>query len=216
MDFLINPNVSYVLLIFGFLVAVLALFSPGTGVLEIVALFSLALAGYGIANMPVNVWAFAIMAVALIPFFLALRKLPRRTAGSPAPVEMPSSALKERARLLGAAALAFVIGSALLFPWQGWQPGVHPLLILLLSALVVGVTWLIASKMLEAITSRPAFDLERLVGMQGEARSDIRGHGTVYVNGEEWTAYSKSFIPEGSPVRVLRREGLTLEVERVN
>ena len=38
MEFLINPNISYVLLILGFVTAILALFSPGTGVLELGAL----------------------------------------------------------------------------------------------------------------------------------------------------------------------------------
>lgn len=215
MDFLINPNISYVLLILGFLLAVLALFAPGTGVLEVVALFSLALAGYGIANMPFNAWAFAIMAVGLLPFFLALHKIPRRVAGAARGPSLTEQALRERAILLSTSSLAFLIGSAVLFPWHGWQPEVNPVLILILSPLVVGLTWLIASKMLEAITSRPTFDLDRLVGMTGEARSDIRGQGTVYVNGEEWTAHSKAFIPAGSAIRVLRRDGLVLEIERI-
>ena len=202
MDFLINPNVSYVLLILGFLTAVLALFSPGTGVLEIFALFTIALAGYGIVNQPVNVWALAIMAVGFVPFFIALRQSKRQ----------PQRILN---LLLGGSVLAFVLGSALLFPWRGWQPAVNPVLILLFSIIAIGLTWLLATKMFEAITSRPAFDLDRLVGMTGQASSDIRGQGTVYVNGEDWSATSRAFIPQGSTVRVLRRDGLTLEVEKI-
>lgn len=196
MEFLINPNVSYVLLILGFMIAVLALFSPGTGFLEIAALFALVLAGYGIANLSVNTWALAILGFSLVPFIIALLQPGKR-----------------RQIFLVAAVVAFLAGSALLFPWQGWQPGVSPVLILLLSAFSLGLSWLMATKSVEAMTARPVFDLTRLVGMTGQASGDIRGEGAVYINGENWTARSKAFIPAGSTVRVVRREGLILDVE---
>jgi membrane-bound serine protease (ClpP class) len=195
MDFLINPNVSYVLMIIGFLVAVLAMFSPGTGILEVTGLAALALAGYGVANLPVNWWAFAIIAVAVLPFFFALRRR------------------KLIPLLLGLAWLLFVAGSALLFRGEGWMPGINIGLILLLSSILVGLSWLIATKTVQAMSARPSFDLDRLVGMTGQASTDIRGQGSVYVNGENWSATCKSFIPTGGSVRVVRRKGLVLEVE---
>ncbi len=195
MNFLLDPNVSYVLLILGFLTAVLALFSPGTGVLEIIALFALALAGYGIANHPLNWWALVIMVLGIVPFIFSLRR-PRKT----------------RMILILVAAIAFVLGSAFLFQGQGGQLAVNIILILLVSPLAIGLTWVITAKALEAYTVRPTFDLDRLVGMTGQASSDIRQQGSVYVNGEEWTAVSKSFIPAGSTVQVIARDGLILEV----
>jgi membrane-bound serine protease (ClpP class) len=198
MEILSDPNVAYVLLILGFLTAVLALFSPGTGILEIAALFALAVAGYGIANNPINVWAFILMGAGLIPFLFSLRQ--KRNL---------------RVVLLIIASITFVLGSTLLFRGEGWRPAVNIVLILLLSPLAIGGTWLIATKSLEAITSRPTFDLGRLTDMTGEVTSDIRGQGTVYVNGEEWTATSSSFIPAGTRIRVLGRKGLELEVEPV-
>jgi len=198
MEILFNPNVAYVLLILGFLTAVLALFSPGTGILEIIALFALALAGYGVANQPVNLWALAIMALGFIPFVLSLRR-PRN----------------QRPILIVLTSLAFVIGSAFLFRGEGWRPAVNIILILLISPVAVGLTWFVTMKALEAYTSRPVFDLTNLEGMTGQASSDIRGSGSVYVNGEEWTAVSSQFIPAGSTVRVIGRDGLTLQVDPV-
>jgi len=55
MDFLQNPNITYLMLAGGLIFAVLALVSPADGdVLEIGALFVLGLAGWGIAtyNIP--------------------------------------------------------------------------------------------------------------------------------------------------------------------
>lgn len=197
MEFLINANISYVLLVIGFLIAILALFSPGTGFLEVAALFALVLAGYGIINLPVNAWALVLLGLSLVPFGLAV------------------AAKKGTNRLLflGGTVLAFLVGSAFLFPWNGIQPAVSPILIVLLSVLSLGLAWLIANKSKEAFEARPVFELDRLVGMTGEASSDIRNEGSVYVNGENWSAHSKTFIPAGSPIRVVRRDGFMLEVE---
>ncbi len=199
MEFLIDANISYVLLVLGFLIAILALFSPGTGFMEVGALFALVLAGYGILNLQVNTWALAILGLSLIPFGLAV-------------------AAKGRNRLLfiSVSVLAFLVGSALLFPWNGMQPSVNPILIGLLSVLALGLAWLTATKSVEAMVTQPSFDLNRLIGMTGEASSDIHGEGTVYVNGETWSARSSKFITAGSAVRVLSREGFTLVVEAVN
>jgi membrane-bound ClpP family serine protease len=50
----------------------------------------------------------------------------------------------------------------------------------------------------------------------GEARSEILTEGTVYVHGEEWSAFSRVVIPAKARVRVLGRSGLILEVEQVS
>ena len=47
MNLLLDPNVAYVILVIGFVLGVLALFTPGTGFLEIGVLFAIVLAGYG-------------------------------------------------------------------------------------------------------------------------------------------------------------------------
>ena len=46
------------------MLAVLALFIPGTGLIEVAALFALVLAAVIMVNIPVNMWALALMAVA--------------------------------------------------------------------------------------------------------------------------------------------------------
>ena len=195
LEFLINPNVAYVLLVFGFLIAALALFAPGTGILEAAALAALGLAGYAIANLPVNWWAFGILALAVLAFVLALRSPRQRMAW-----------------IIGAAVL-FVAGSALLFRGEDTLTGVHPLLIALLSPMAVGLAYLLAIKGLEAVQSRPVFNPNEVIHMTGQVSSDIRGQGSVYINGEEWSASADVFIPAGKRVRVLRRHGLILEVE---
>ena len=60
---------------------------------------------------------------------------------------------------------------------------------------------------------KPAQDLRSLIGKVGEARTDIRYEGTIYVGGEQWTARSPKLIRKGKLARVTGREGLVLLVE---
>lgn len=197
MEYLIDPNVSYLLLVSGLVLMILAIFAPGTGLLEIGALFSLFLAGIGIYNLPVNLWALAIILAGLAAFFLSLRH-------------------KYRVGFFIAAAVLMAGGSILLFWVDAGSNHVHPLLASVTSICALGILWWAGSKGLDAIKSRPAHSLKQLIGMSGRANSDIHNEGTVYVNGEEWTAWSDELIPEGSMVEVLSREGLVLKVKNIS
>jgi membrane-bound ClpP family serine protease len=198
MQILLDPNVAYLLLASGMIVVILALLSPGTGLLEVLALFSLVLAGYSIANLPVNGWALLVLLFGVFPFLLALRK-------------------SGRAIFLAVMILAFIVGSLFLFPGEVWyQPAVNPLLAVVVSILGGGFLWLAANKILEAEMRRPTHDLQALVGALGEAKTSIHPKGSVQVNGELWSASSQTPIPAGAQVRVIGRDGFVLEVEAVS
>jgi len=57
---------------------------------------------------------------------------------------------------------------------------------------------------------------ERLIGMLGTAKTPIGPGkpGVVLVASEEWTAVSNEEIPQGAKVRIIKVEGLKLEVKR--
>jgi membrane-bound serine protease (ClpP class) len=77
----------------------------------------------------------------------------------------------------------------------------------------IGLVWLIGRKGMEAIKMKPSQDLKRLIGQIGEARTDIKNTGTVYLTSEEWSARSLELIHAGAQVKVIDREGLVLMVE---
>lgn len=196
MNFLLDPNIAYFLLVIGFSLSILALFSPGTGFIEAGALFTLVLAGYGIANLQINYWALGILVLGVFPFLLALRR-------------------SRRVIFLLLALLMLTLGSVFLFRPEEGLVAVNPFLALGLSALVFGFLWVVIRKGLDAITRQPTHSLERLIGEIGNAETDVFKEGTVRVGGEEWTARSQIRIVAGSPVRVIAREGLSLFVEPV-
>ena len=193
MNILFDPNVAYLLLVSGFLLAILSLFAPGTGVIEIGALFLLVLAGFSIASQSINWWALALLLVGVVPFLFALRR-------------------SRRILFLVLALASLIIGSTFLLTTPEGNPAVNPFLAAVTSITSGGTVWLISRRLLDAI-ARPVVSSSYVVGKTGEARTDILGEGAVYVGGEEWTARSRTFIPAGSTVVVRSQEGLVIEVE---
>jgi membrane-bound serine protease (ClpP class) len=195
MDFLINPNVAYLLLLGGVFLAMLALVSPGTGLLELAALFSLSLAGYGIYRLSFNWWALALVVLSIVPFIYSIRK-PKREV------------------YLGISIALLVVGSIFLFPSARGGPVVNLFVAFIASTLVAVFLWLAVTKSIQATQVQPAHDLDALVGQTGEAKTKISDEGSVQVAGELWTARSEKPIKAGSAIRVVRREGFVLVVEK--
>ncbi|MFZ5809911.1 MAG: NfeD family protein [Chloroflexota bacterium] len=198
MNLLLDPNVAYLILVVGFILAMLAIITPGTGLFEIGAVFALLLSAYSFYNIPLNYWAIPLILIAGGLFFLAILR-------------------KSGQGFLLSAILLLVIGSAFLFRSEKWWvPSVNPILTVVVSVLSSGFLWLAGRKALEASLAAPRHDLHMLIGATGEAKSDINPEGTVQVAGELWSAISQSPIPAGNMVRVVGREGFLLKVEKID
>ncbi len=198
MDVFLDANLAYLLLASGAMLAILALVSPGTGILEIGALLLLGLAGWMMLSLPINLLALLLLLLGVFPFLLAVRR-------------------SGRLIYLMVAIVTWVIGSAFLFRGlEWWQPAVNPFLALMVSAFSAGYMWLAMRKALEADRIRPSHDRTALLGAIGQARTDILREGSVQVEGELWSARSEKLIPGGTRVRVVGWEGLTLMVEEAD
>jgi membrane-bound serine protease (ClpP class) len=195
MDFLLDPNVAYLILLGGVLLAMMALASPGTGLFEIGAFFCIALAGYAIYNLSFNWWALLLLGLSIVPFVYAIQK-------------------PKREPFLALSILLLIVGSVFMFPRTADQAIVNPIVAIITSGLVAGFLWIAVRKSVEATSMRPSHDLAGLVGQIGEARTRVNDEGSVLVAGELWSARSEQPIPAGSSVRVLRREGFILIVEK--
>jgi membrane-bound serine protease (ClpP class) len=196
-ELLLNPNLAYLLLVVGGLLAILALFTPGTGVLEVGALFILILAGWMVYNLPINPWALILLVLGVVPFILALRK-------------------SKRQLFLALAILAFVIGSSFMFRGDSWwQPAVNPFLAGVVSIATAGFLWFTVIKVMDADRRKPSHDLNSLVGVIGETRTAVEDEGTAQIGSELWTVRSARPIPVNAKVRVVEREGFVLLVEEI-
>jgi membrane-bound serine protease (ClpP class) len=195
MNTFVNPDIAYLLLMFGSIFLMMAIVTPGTHLLESGALLMLAAAGYEIYKLGFNWWALVILVLALVPFIYSIQKSGREWA-------------------LGISILALIVGSLYIFPGTGFLPAVNPVLAVVVSLMSAGFLWFVVRKGMQAFRARPLQDLQNLIGQSGHAKTEILDGGSVQVASELWSARSEKSIPAGSRVRVVSREGFTLVVER--
>lgn len=197
MDFLLEPNIAYLILVAGVMLVFMAIVSPGTGLFEVGAFFCLLLAGYAVYNLSFNWWALVLLVVSLVPFLYAIQK-------------------PKREPFLFLSIILLTVGSVFLFPETGSIMAVNPILAITASLLMAVFLWVAVRKSMEAATIRPSHDLDTLVGKVGEARTKVFEDGSVQVGGELWSARSETSIPAGSSIRVVRRDGFVVIVESIN
>jgi len=196
MEFLLEPNVAYLILLAGVMLGFMAIVSPGTGLFEVGAFFCLMLAGYAVYNLSFNWWALVLLVLSLIPFIYAIQK-------------------PKRELYLGLSIVLLTVGSVFLFPNSEGIIAVNPLVAITASVLVAGFLWIAVRKSIEASSVRPSHDLDALIGKVGEARTKVFDDGSVQVGGELWSARSETSIPAGSSIRVVRRDGFVVTVEKI-
>ncbi|RPI81133.1 MAG: hypothetical protein EHM41_21270 [Chloroflexi bacterium] len=197
MNILLNPNIAFLALVLTFLLSALAILVPGTGLVEVLAVVGLLFSAYAIVNLHINYYALAILLVGVFPFLFALR-------------------ISGKKIFLVPSLIALLIGSTFLFVEEDWTPAVNPILALTVSGTTSISVWLLARKLLEAAALPPLQDVHRLVGMIGTARTKILDSGTVHLESELWSARSEQEILAGSEVRVVKVDGITLVVEKVD
>lgn len=196
MNPIIDPNIAYVLLIVGFVLSVLALLTPGTGIVEIIGLFFMILAGYGIISNPSNYWALVIL-IPFIPLIFVYRKTK-----------------KDYYLIISIALLN--IGSYMIFKSESGGFAVSPVIAIVVILLNAPILWVVVKKIIDAIDRRPDFDPTNIIGAIGDARTNIFQDGTAYVSGEEWSVRSDQKIEKGEKIEVIRKEGLILWVRKIN
>jgi membrane-bound serine protease (ClpP class) len=197
MNILFDPNIAYLILVLGTMLLLLAIVTPGTGILEGAAIFLLLISGYSIYNIGFNLWALIILVLSIIPLVYAIRKPKRDWA-------------------LIITILAVIIGSLYLFPSEGFIPAVNPFLAIFISLVVAGFLWILIRKGIAAHHTRPIQDLKRLIGQEGETKTSVHDEGTVQIASELWSARSTKPIQKGVHVKVINREGFTLVVEAID
>ncbi len=194
MDTLVNPNIAYLASVLALLAILAAIVAPGTGLIEIAALLLIGASAYFVYNLGMNLWALIILLLSVVPFVLAIRS-------------------KNSLPYLVASIIMIIGGSLFLFTGTGLKPLVDPLLVIGVSALASTFVWFAAKKSIQAQNAKKFHNLDELVGKIGEARTAIHQEGSVLIDSELWSARSQESIPAGEHVRVVKREGFTLEVE---
>ncbi len=203
LEFISDPNVSFILLTVGGLGIVVEMFNPGLIAPGVVGVICLLLAFLAVGNLPVN-WAgvvFVILATVLTVLEIVV-------AGF---------------GILGVGAVvSLIVGGLILFTQFGDASPTMPTIEVsrwLLSGTGGVVTLALAYVVGLAYQSRKQGPPEKalaLAGMQGTVTGELTPRGVVLVGNETWTAISEddSVISIGEQVEVRRVDGLVLTVFR--
>lgn len=193
----VGPEAAFFFLVVGLSLVVFEFYAAGPGAAAVVAVICLLLAGYGIAVLPVRLWA-----VALVPAGLALYT-----------VDFQRNDLGWKS-VLGTGALT----AAGLFFTDAAPQMVQTWWIVVL--VVIGTGLWFGFALTTVVRSRFATQTigrGHLIGRKGTADTAISPDGTVLVEGARWRARSTrlSGIEAGDRVEVTAVEGTVLEVEPV-
>ena len=197
MEFLINPTVAYLLIVTTVMMLSLTIIENKFTVSKYGMILCLVVAVYELFYLEVNPWAFLVVALSLLLFYLAIRQTSVHLS------------------LVSIAILMLALGSFYLFLDENGRPVVNYRLAGLISTLYSTFIWITIGRMRNAEGIRLSNNPDSVIGLIGEVYTDIEPYsaGSVLVEGELWQAYSKKPIPAGSTVRVLRQDGFWLTVK---
>jgi len=199
MAFLINPNLAHLLVVVGVMLLLFTTINPKSTMLKVGMLVCFAAALYEFVYLKVNPWAFLVVILSPLPFFVGVRQA------------------RPHNPLFLISIFMLTISSVFLFVDQNNRPVLIYGLAGFVSTVCGAVIWITTEGRRNAEGASLSNDPDSVVGLIGEARTDIESHsaGSVLVEGEIWQARSKKTIRAGSTVRVLRQDGFWLAVKEV-
>jgi membrane-bound serine protease (ClpP class) len=187
LDTLIDPNLIVILMSIGVLGITIELWSPGLILPGTVGAISLIIGLFGLQILPVS-WAGVLLLLLAAGFFVA---------------EM---FVVSHGALALAGAVAFVIGSLMLFDPAGENYQVSLQVALGVAATMALMVGLVVAKLVQVRRAEVVTGQEELIGQVGVVRQELDPVGLVFVHGELWRATTdRGPIAPGRQVRV---EGL--------
>ncbi|MGQ9721902.1 MAG: NfeD family protein [Candidatus Jordarchaeum sp.] len=201
LNIIVNPYVTYILLIVGLFAIIIGLKTPGFGA-EIIGIICLILGLAGLGVLGFNLASILFFVTGSVLFLLEL---------------------KTQTFALAAGGIAcFILGALLIFPTSNWLITYNFIQTVIISVVVVslfisGFFAYLVYKVGETRKIAKELDIEELVGKTGKTKTDLTPKGQVLVESEIWSAKShdNKLIREGTKIKVIEVKGLTLIVEPV-
>ena len=184
LDTLIDPNLIVLLMSVGVLGITIELWSPGLILPGTVGAISLVIGLFGLQILPVS-WAGILLMLLAAGFFVA------------------EAFVVSHGALTLAGAIAFVIGSLMLFDPAGENYQVSKTVAITIAAAMAALFGFAALKIVQARRAVVVTGQDELIGQVGVVRQALDPEGLVFVHGELWRARTDNGpIPPGRPVRV--------------
>lgn len=192
-----DPNIGFVLMTMAIYGIIFELSNPGSVFPGVIGGLALILALASFAVIEVNLAGLLLIGFALILFIADLK--------------VPSHGI-----LTAGGLAAFILGSLLLTEKQAPFLRISITLILTMAGLTAAFFAFAVGAGIRAQARRVHTGREALLGAVGVTRSDLAPSGTVFVDGELWSAETEDgAIPSGQHVSVVQVRGLRLLVRPV-
>jgi len=190
-----DPNLVYLL----FLLAIIGIgfwvTHPGLVIPGVVGVIAGILAALSLFNLPINIAGVILILLAILLFIVDLKAV---THGV----------------LTTGGIIAMTLGGLLLIDTGFLSEAVNIPLLLFTVLVIAGIFLFILRKVIAARRQPYATGEESMIGAAGTVREPLDPKGMVFVNGALWQASSLgSTIPAGTAVRVIKVDGLRLQVE---
>lgn len=191
-----NPNIAFLLGLAGLILLYVEITHTGLVIPGVVGALSLLLAIMGFSYLPVSITGVLLIALALGLFIAELK--------------IPGFGI-----LGGLGIVSLALGGIMLVKRTSLGVGVD-ISVAIGAAAGFGVLFLLLSFLvLRTIKQKKATGWEALINVTGTALTDLVPNGQILLKGEYWKAIASSEIQKGSPVRVVRIDGLTAYVEPI-
>jgi membrane-bound serine protease (ClpP class) len=191
-----DPNVAYILMMIGLAGLYFELSHPGAVLPGVVGGISIILAFFAFQTIPVNYAGFLLIVLAIVFFIMEMK-------------------IASYGLLSVAGITSLLLGSLMLFETNGTDMRLSWMVLVPTLMVVSGFFVVISGLVFKSHLSKPRTGISGLLGEIGVVKEPIFQEGKVFVHGELWKATSKDPIEKGTKVRVVKVEGLVLEVETV-
>jgi len=192
----LDPNLALILALAGLLGLYVEITHPGLIAPGIIGAMSLILALFAFNMLPVNWAGAALILLAIVLFVL-------------------EATITSHGLLAIGGILAMIAGGLMLVEGPIPQLRVRLSTALGLAVPVAVITIVLVRLVYLSHRRKSIVGEEGMVGETGIAKTDVYQDGKVMVHGEYWNARSERPIPAGARVRVVKVNGLTVEVEQL-
>jgi membrane-bound serine protease (ClpP class) len=197
LNILSNPNIAYLLLMFGFYGVLFELYNPGAILPGIIGVIGFILGFYSLNTLPLNYAGLALIIFGIILFILEIK-------------------ITSYGMLSIGGIISLGLGSAMLIrPEMGFQfPGIATSVIVTTTLATAAFFIFVVGMGLRAQRAKPVTNREGFMDETGVTVDVLDPRGNVMIHGELWQAESASgLIPANTNVRVTGRKHFTLFVE---
>jgi membrane-bound serine protease (ClpP class) len=197
LDFLMDPNISFIFLAIGALALYAEFNHPGAVVPGTVGIVFILIAAFALNLLPTR---FAALSLILAAFALFAAEAKFTSHGV----------------LTVGGIVLLTLGGLLLVDSPIPELRVHLLTALGVSIPLGLITAFLMSLALKARRNKVMTGVEGMVGETGVAQTALSPRGKIFVHGEIWDAVSSTEVPAGQPVVVRQVDGLLLQVDSLS